>query len=320
MLENDARRQSRAFGLCVRAPFPLPGAPSCDGDRPEPGTLVTLTSAQELDRLWRGGDREVLVDKRFDNGRLMITVEHRQDLGFRIWMPNYGRYVISPDGSLMRCALPKVAPRRWQRLLFAQPLPLAALLQGRTMIHASAVAVADRVLMFIAPSGTGKTSLAGHLVSRGATLMADDALALECAGERVLAHAATGLINIDAKELATIAPELRPRLGTHHGHVDKQIMCSSVPERALPVSRVYFLERGPQVERFAVQRMLTPDFGPFLGARFFRYVRRPEVWTDYLEVCAGLAASAELYTVKVPPGFAAARVADKIEAQLEKMA
>ena len=319
MLENEARWQSRAFGLCVRSPFPLPGAPSCDGDRAEPGTLIMLTSAQELDRAWRGGDREVLVDIRNANGRLMITVEHRPDLGFRIWMPRYGRYVISSDGSLLRCALPKVAPQRWQRLLFAQPLPLAALLQGHTVLHASAVAVAERARVFIAPSGTGKTSLAGHLVSRGATLMADDALALECAGEQVLAHAATGLINIDAKEFATVAPELRPRLGTRHGHVDKQMMCSPVPERPLPVSQVYFLERGPQVKRFVVQRM-PPDFQPFLAARFFRYVRRPEVWKSYLEVCAGLAASAELYKVMVPPGFAAARVAAEIEARFDEAA
>ena len=316
----DASCRSRAFGLQVQAPFPVPGAPSCNGEPTGPSTVITLTSAVELDSAWRGGEREVLVDLRQPDGTRAITVEHRPDLGFRIWMPRYGRHVISDDGSHIRSALPKISSHRWQRLLFAQPLPLAALLRGRAIFHASAVALAEQSLMFIARSGTGKTSLAGHLVSRGATLMADDAVALECDGKRVLAHAATGLINIDADELATIAPELRPRLGTRQGRVDNLVLCGPAATRPMPVRHVYFLERGPHVARFAVQRIWPPAVRLLLGARFFSYVRLPEVWHQQLEVCAALAASAELYRLTVPPGVSAARVAAMIEDHFEETA
>jgi hypothetical protein len=312
--------QSRAFGLHVRAPFPVPGAPSCDGEGMNPGTLITLTSAAELDRAWRAGDRDVLVDMRHPSGRPALTVEHRSDLGFRIWMPRYGRHVISCDGSRIRSALPKISREHWQRLLFAQPLPLAALLRGRALFHASAVALGEQVLVFTAPSGTGKTSLAGHLVSRGATLIADDVLALTCADDRVLAHAATGLISIDAEELASIAPELRRRVGVRLGHVDKAILCCPVAERPLPVRRVYCLERGPQVRRLDVRRIWPPDLRLLLSARFFGYVRRPEVWKQHLDVCAALAVSAELCKVAVPPGLTAARVAAKVEEHFERTA
>jgi hypothetical protein len=317
---HEASWHTRAFGLHVQSPFPVPGAPRCNGERNGPQTSITLASAAELDRAWRGGDCEILVDARFPNGRRAITVEHRDDLGFKISMPYYGRHQVSSDGRRIRSALPKTSPHRWQRLLFAQPLPLAALLQGRAVLHASAVAIADQTLMFIAPSGTGKTSLAGHLVSRGATLMADDTLALERDGERVLAHAAAGLINIDPKELATVAPERRPRLGEHRGNVDSAVLCSPVPERALPLRQVYFLERGPQVSRFSLQRIWPPDVRRLLSARFFSYVRRPTVWQEHLEICAAVAASAEMYAVAVPPQFTAAHVAAKIEAQFERTA
>jgi len=311
---------SRAFGLHVRAPFPIPGAPPCDGDGTNPGTLITLSSAVELDRIWCATDSEVLVDMRHPSGKRAITVEYRTDLGFRIWMPRYGRHVISPDGSSIRCALPKISRVRWQRLLFAQPLPLAALLQGRALFHASAVALGEQVLVFSARSGTGKTSLAGHLVSRGATLMADDAVALTREDERVLAHAASGLISIDTEEIARMAPELRARLGERQGHVDNAILCAPVAEHALPVRQVYFLEREPQVRRFAVRRIWPPDIRLLLSTRFFSYVRRPEVWKQHLEVCATLAACADIYRVTVPPGFTAAQVAAKVEEHFEKTA
>ena len=274
---------TRAFGLHVQAPFPVPGTPSCDGRHTAPDTVITLISAAELNRAWRGGDSDVLMDARYVNGRRAVTVEHRHDLGFSISMPRYGRHVISSDGSRISSALPKIAPHRWQRLLFAQPLPLAALLRGRAVFHASAVAFGDQALMFIAPSGTGKTSLAGHLVSRGATLMADDALVLERDRERVLAHPATGLINIDAKELATVAPDLRPRLGEILGHVDNAVLCSAVPERAQPVRQVHLLERGTHVSRFTIERIRRPDARQLLSARFFSYVRRPQVWQEHLK-------------------------------------
>lgn len=312
--------RSHAFGLHIEAPFPVPGTHVCDGAHLDPDTLITVASPEELDREWRGGDPEVIQDLHYPSGRRMITVEHRADLGFWIWMPHYGRYLISPDGGRMRCALPKVSPERWQRLLFAHPLPLAALLQGRAMVHASAVAVGEQAFIFTAGSGAGKTSVAGHLISRGARLVADDVVALERKGGRVIAHAGTGLINIDAREFASVPPELRARLGTPHGHLDKLILCSPVAERALPVRGVYFLEREPQVQRFAVQRIWPPDIRRLLSAHFFSYVRRPEVWQEHLEVCAALAASANLYEVTVPPGYTAARVAAEIEAHIDETA
>src|SRR5207247_95773 len=133
-----------------------------------------------------------------------MTIAEHASLGFRIWAPRYGRYEVSSDGTRLRCAVP-ARTSRWHRLLFAQVLPLAAALQGMDLFHASAVSISDRVSAFVAQPGAGKTSLAAHLVDRGATLVTDDVLALEATADAVVAHPGAGLLCIDEHELATLA-------------------------------------------------------------------------------------------------------------------
>ena len=85
---------------------------------------------------------------------------------------------------MIRSALEDREHSRWQRLMFAQALPLAATLQGLALLHASAAEIDGRAFGFIASSGAGKSSLVVHLVATGDTrLLTDDVLALESSGE-----------------------------------------------------------------------------------------------------------------------------------------
>ena len=63
--------------------------------------------------------------------------------------------------------------------MLAQVLPLAAVLRGTHVLHASAVALAGRAVAFMGRSGVGKTTLAGRIVAHGARLMTDDVLAVD---------------------------------------------------------------------------------------------------------------------------------------------
>ena len=54
-------------------------------------------------------------------------------------------------------------------------------------IHATAVAIAGRAVLLLGPSGGGKSDLALRLIDRGATLIADDRVALTLAGDVVIA-------------------------------------------------------------------------------------------------------------------------------------
>lgn len=54
-------------------------------------------------------------------------------------------------------------------------------------MHATAVAIADRAVLLVGPSGSGKSDLALRLIDRGARLIADDRVMLTRDGGRVLA-------------------------------------------------------------------------------------------------------------------------------------
>ncbi len=110
-----------------------------------------------------------------------------------------------------------VEPWRWQRLLTAQALPVAALLQGLELFHASAVQLHGRVLAFAGASGAGKTSLAAQLLLAGATFVADDVLAVEPEGEVVIVHPGPALMNLRRSTPGLLDAHERARLGVEVG-------------------------------------------------------------------------------------------------------
>jgi HPr kinase/phosphorylase len=83
-------------------------------------------------------------------------------------------------------------------------------------MHASCVALGDRGLLIIGPSGSGKSSLALRLISLGAALVADDQTTLTVETGRLVARCpapiraliearGVGLLRAPSVEAATIA-------------------------------------------------------------------------------------------------------------------
>ena len=82
----------------------------------------------------------------------------------------------------------------WERFLLAQVLPLAAVMAGHEVLHASAVTLGGRALGLAGPSGAGKSTLARLLGTSGATFLTDDVLALSEDENGVRAHPGPALV------------------------------------------------------------------------------------------------------------------------------
>ncbi|WP_010141035.1 HPr kinase/phosphorylase [Oceanicola sp. S124] len=77
------------------------------------------------------------------------------------------------------------------------------------VIHASCVAVQGRAVLILGTSGSGKSSLALELLSRGAALVADDRVILTREGDRLIARAPetlSGMIEARGVGLLGAAP------------------------------------------------------------------------------------------------------------------
>jgi HPr kinase/phosphorylase len=92
---------------------------------------------------------------------------------------------------------------------------------GRAIVHGTAIAWLGRGILLLGRPGSGKSDLALRLIEAGALLVADDLVALEATGNRLVAraHGAPGLIELRGQgifrqaALAEAAIDVVVRLG-----------------------------------------------------------------------------------------------------------
>jgi ABC-type dipeptide/oligopeptide/nickel transport system ATPase component len=238
----------------------------------------------------------------------------RVDNGFRIDAPGYGIFAIAPSGDSIRCALEPVPQWRWQRPLFGQAIPLAATLRGLELLHASAVALGDRVAAFVGVSGAGKTSLATHLTARGGQLLTDDVLALECKTDHVAAYPGVRMANIAQEQLDALTPAARARVGRRIAASEKvHVEVASMPSGPLPLTALYFVERGVDVDDVAVESVDPPDPRELLGATFMPHVVTPARLLAQLHTCSEIAGRTSMWRLLAPWQASATEIADAVE-------
>lgn len=276
-------------------------------------TSLELVSKEALAKAWPAREAVSLLERRDPHGRLVMSIERHDTLGYLISAPRYGRHLVSPDGLELRSALPNVAAWRCHRLLFAQVLPLAATLQGFELFHASAVALDGRAYGFIAPSGTGKTSVAAHLVARGATFVTDDVMALEPSGETIRVHPGGGMASVHDAELRSMPSELRGRVGAIVGRSDKVQLAIELVDRALPLAAIYFLERDGGAHPLEVEAIVPPEPRLLLSSSFISYLETPAHLLHHLDVCARIAQTVPMFHIRIPASVPAHAVAAAIE-------
>jgi hypothetical protein len=302
-----------AFGVDVASGSPLDGLAAATGGR---STAWHAVDADALAAVWDERSATPVVDLRYAGGRTFLRVDRAGDDTYRIVTPRHGRHVVRADGREIWSLLPPGSAARWQRLLFAQPLPLAAGLQELELFHASAVAVGGRTIGLVASSGTGKSSIAAHLVAAGAGFVTDDVLALEPSNGRVLAFPGPARLAITAGELRSVPQLTRPRLGPVVGRTDKLIAAPPASGPAGPLAALVFLSRSAAHASLRIVDDGNPSPQRLLGSAFLPYLDRPERLLRRLDLCARVGADLAYVEVEIPQ---AARTADVAEALLNRL-
>jgi hypothetical protein len=298
-------RLGRAFGLDVQATYDIPALGSSDGRSSARRSICSERSARELEREWPEEGSEHAVELRYPDGRLFMSIRSHAEAGYRIWAPRHGRHLVSADGREIRSALPRRASLSWQRLFFAQTLPLAAALQGLEMLHASAVGLGGRAIAFTAASGTGKSSLAAHLVASGATFLTDDVLALERVEDGVLAHPGPARASVSSQELRSMTPLGRRRLGPQIGSTDKPQFEPAFASAPLPLAILYRVSRSGRRGAPRLHEHVPPEPRLVLGSCFLSYLSTPERLLNQLSVCEGVTSSVRMFDLEIPAAVSA---------------
>jgi hypothetical protein len=187
----------------------------------------------------------------------------------------------------------------------------AVLLQQRgcVVLHASAVSVDGRAMLFCGQSGAGKSTLAAMLCERGFPLLNDDVCSLR-------PEPGGGFsVTPDGRMLKLWEPsvqhlELTDRRGPAvRGNTEKYYMAPPVADRvAQRVGGVYILEDAEPGESVSLRRLSVVDGMAELKRNSYRpsLVWAMQMEATYFRATAALQSDASLYALRRPKDFAGA--------------
>jgi hypothetical protein len=275
---------------------------------------MRFATGAQVDELW-GDDANRLFERRYTDGTPYLTVDEQEGLGFRIWAAQHGCHLVSEGGTSILSELPEGADWWWQRLVLAQVLPIAAAAQGIEVLHASAVSFGDAAVAITAEAGTGKTSLAAHLLDQGANLLADDVLALQLDESGAIAHPGAGLVNVDPTQRASLGSRAADLLAKTAGEGDKLYVVADVVERPKRLAAVYFLQRSADYRSLQITR--EDDARTLLGTSFLPYLQTTSYLIRHLDVCSRIAEAGACFQIQAPAAVAPAELARAVRAHGE---
>jgi hypothetical protein len=311
----DASWTTRAFGLTVHGNFPAPGF---EGRRDPSGTREVTVSLVAADRLegWRPG-AEVVCERRTAAGEPLMLIEREASGDYRIHAPDYGTFRVARDGREILVAPDHPSPWRWQRYLVGQALPLAAILQGVEVLHASAVAIDGLAVGLAGASYSGKTTIAMALVEQGARLLCDDVLAVEPDGAGLLAHPGPAIVNLRHGAAASLAAA--DGASTELGRDDEAIRLHlDAGANATPLAALYVLHRGGGESRPVWEKPTDGEATLLLASSFNFIVLAADRLRRQLDVCARLAQSADVAVLRLPSDASPALVARAVIERLRE--
>lgn len=292
-----------AFGRLIQLPpnLELPGWPVTAG---APDVSVEFGALGD-----EPGER---LATKTANGEEILWVDRLENGDVRIDAPAAARFQIARDASAVRCE--RIDPL-FDALLVGQVFPMLAAMRGLEVFHAAAVAMDGKAWLFAADSGVGKTTLTAHLIAGGATLLADDVVAITGDESDLTVLGTSGPLRLHeptAAELLADADSDRFVLASTDS--DKVLLrAAETIEHPVPLGGIVLLSRTPS-EPPSVEHVQL-GAAELLSATFNLAIRTPERLLRQLDLCHRIAAEIPAYRVEVggtPPAELAATVRQRV--------
>ena len=157
----------------------------------------------------------------------------------------YGSFRVSLEHRTIACEpLPAVPAHTLRHLILNQVWPLA-LSAERTVLHASAVAAPEGVIVLAGPGGRGKSTLAAALVQVGCALVSDDVVEMEWQDGRWWVHPGYPTLRLWPDATGAVLPRSASAAAVAHYTTKRRIdLRGALPfvTQPLPLAAVYVLQ------------------------------------------------------------------------------
>lgn len=283
------RRFYKAYGLTISSEVALPELEPATPAAPDLEIAVTPIAFPEA-------ASQAATAFRFEPTRQYLSW---QTVGTFLISGGGSRIDVDPAADDPLLAFPLLGP----------VLALALHQRGLLVLHASAIAVGDKSVIFLGDKGAGKSTTAGAMIRAGHRLLTDDVVALdlsEPSRPMILPGFPQLKLAADAADAIRLErAEIRPQV---HPQIDKaqHRLRQGFSAEALPVSRIYVLERG---ERAAISPLPSLAALPAIIkfsyiARFGRQALTGDFAATHLRQSAKLAGRIGVCRLEVPTGLA----------------
>lgn len=167
---------------------------------------------------------------------------HRTSEGLALVYDDTGRFDLPADGTAIRWtpgARPDAAAMRTDVL--GRCLALVQHQRGALALHASALQLGRGAIALVAPSGTGKSSLAFALVRQGARLLTDDTLPVELQPAAVLARPGVQSIRLREDSAGVVGGPDRFTPAVWGKREYRELPAESLAAEPVPLRAIYVL-------------------------------------------------------------------------------
>jgi hypothetical protein len=116
----------------------------------------------------------------FQDGSDWLEFYRAGDDAFVLRFPGLADFRLSRgDGATVVWSCPPTSRATVEHLFMHQVVPLAQSARGHLMLHGSGIELAGACLVFVGPSGVGKSTLAASFAANGARFLADDGIGVD---------------------------------------------------------------------------------------------------------------------------------------------
>lgn len=252
------------YGLVVESSAAVPGAPQARADG-QTDVRLDLAEAAEVSNASRTGERAWYVSSERDAAGVPWLTVWRGN-GYRFVYAEGAEFLIAADGSAIEA--------RWRApltvadaasYLLGPVLAFVLRLRGTVPLHAGAVVVRGRALLFAGAAGAGKSTTVTALGALGHGLLSDDVVPLKVTARSVVAAPGFPRLSVwdDSASalLGALITELKPWSDSYAKRcVDAHEHGLRFHDSAVEVGTIYVLEPrtadGPRSRRLSSREAL----------------------------------------------------------------
>jgi len=184
----------------------------------------------------------------------------------------------------------------------------ATLLQmrGQLALHASAIDIAGRGVVFMGNKGAGKSTTAASFIRAGHRLLTDDVLPIQLEpAPRLIPGFAQIKLSAEAMDSIALPGATSTPIPDLTFHKSLLRFTTGFSGQTVPAARLYVLQAGPTLQATPLEgaaglaALMANTYMARFGSQFFNNARA----ADHMRQCAALLASVKVRCLEVPPGL-----------------